>query len=155
MSLKKSILFIAFTFISVCTYSQTEIKHVVNPGETLYSLSKRYNVSVESIKKANGLTSDLIKAGYPLIIPSSSPVSSPSPTTVPVQPQPNQSTPTTNIVPSASVVTSPTLVRASTETDTISTTVRRVEIQIPKCKLTYITDKKTTVAEICVKFGII
>lgn len=154
MSLKKSILFIAFTFISVCTYSQTEIKHVVNPGETLYSLSKRYNVSVESIKKANGLTSDLIKAGYPLIIPSSSPVSSPSPTTVPVQPQPNQSTPTTNIVPSASVVTSPTLVRASTETDTISTTVRRVEIQIPKCKLTYITDKKTTVAEICVKFGI-
>lgn len=37
--------------------------HKVNKGETLYSLSKKYNVKVEELQRENGLTSTLIKTG--------------------------------------------------------------------------------------------
>jgi hypothetical protein len=41
----------------------------VKPGDTLYGLSKRYGVSVASIKSANGLKGDTIVDGKPLRIP--------------------------------------------------------------------------------------
>jgi len=41
----------------------------VKSGDTLYGLSKRYGVSVASIKSANGLKSDLIVDGKSLKIP--------------------------------------------------------------------------------------
>ncbi len=41
----------------------------VKSGDTLYGLSKRYGVSVASIKSANGLKSDLIVDGKTLKIP--------------------------------------------------------------------------------------
>ncbi|NRB60526.1 MAG: LysM peptidoglycan-binding domain-containing protein [Winogradskyella sp.] len=37
--------------------------HKVNKGETLYSLSKKYNVKVEDLQRENNLTSTLIKTG--------------------------------------------------------------------------------------------
>ena len=154
MSLKKTILFITFLFVSVGVYSQNVIKHEVMAGETLYSLSKRYNVSIESIKQANGLTSDLIKAGYPLIIPSqdSSSISTQQPTTP--QSQLQESTLRPESVPATPVIPVSHPQANKTEDDTISSKVRSIEIHIPKCKLTYITDKRTTIGEICVKFGI-
>lgn len=35
--------------------------HLIKRGETLYSISKRYNISVEKLKVMNGLSSNLIK----------------------------------------------------------------------------------------------
>ncbi|MFV8226247.1 glucosaminidase domain-containing protein [Christiangramia aquimixticola] len=43
-------------------------KHVVQKGDTLYSISKRYNTSVEDIKKANGLNGNNISIGQVLSI---------------------------------------------------------------------------------------
>jgi LysM repeat protein len=47
----------------------TNIKHKVKDGQSLYYLSRKYHVSVEKIKKANGLKSNLIKPGKILVIP--------------------------------------------------------------------------------------
>src|SRR5574343_657285 len=44
------------------------VKHTVQAGETLYSISKRYNVTVASIKAANGLSSDSLQVGKVLDI---------------------------------------------------------------------------------------
>lgn len=44
------------------------IIHVVEKGDTLYSLSKRYNVSIESIIKLNNIVDNNIKIGQKLII---------------------------------------------------------------------------------------
>lgn len=42
--------------------------HEVKPQDTLYSLSKHYNVSVEQIKELNGLTDDTLSLGQLLVI---------------------------------------------------------------------------------------
>lgn len=44
-------------------------KHKVKNGQSLYYISRKYHVSVEKIKKANHLKSNLIKPGKVLIIP--------------------------------------------------------------------------------------
>ncbi len=44
------------------------IKHVVKSGDTLYSISKLYNVSIEIIKKSNDLKTDTLTLGQILII---------------------------------------------------------------------------------------
>lgn len=48
--------------------SGDEIFHVVVPGETLFSISKKYGVSVESIKSLNNLPDNNIKSGQKLKI---------------------------------------------------------------------------------------
>lgn len=40
--------------------------HIVNAGETLYAISKRYNIEVEQIKKYNNLTTNEISVGQEL-----------------------------------------------------------------------------------------
>jgi LysM repeat protein len=47
-------------------YSQT---YVVKPGDTLYSISRAFGVTIEALKAANGLTGTLIYAGTVLYIP--------------------------------------------------------------------------------------
>ncbi|MEO1436162.1 MAG: glucosaminidase domain-containing protein [Bacteroidota bacterium] len=44
------------------------IIHNVQSGETLYSISRKYNVTVDQIKAWNKLDSNLIKVGQPLIV---------------------------------------------------------------------------------------
>ncbi|MBC7237066.1 MAG: LysM peptidoglycan-binding domain-containing protein [Chloroflexi bacterium] len=44
-------------------------KHLVQPGDTLFSIALRYGTTVQAIKAANGLVSDRILAGTYLIIP--------------------------------------------------------------------------------------
>lgn len=44
--------------------------HTVTSGDTLFSLSRRYGTTVPAIKTANGLSSDLIRIGQTLTIPS-------------------------------------------------------------------------------------
>ena len=45
-------------------------KHIVQSGEYLGKIAEKYGVSVEAIKKANGLKSSNIAAGQVLKIPS-------------------------------------------------------------------------------------
>lgn len=52
-------------------YSKTPaggIKHTVKEKETLYSISRAYNVAISDIKQWNGLTSDNLSLGQELII---------------------------------------------------------------------------------------
>ncbi len=44
-------------------------QHVVQPGDTLFSLAQRYGVTVEAIQQANNLTSDNIYVGQTLSLP--------------------------------------------------------------------------------------
>ncbi len=57
---------------SVDTAADTQaenIIHVVQRGETLFSLSQRYGTTVQAIQAANGLTGTLIYVGQRLVIP--------------------------------------------------------------------------------------
>ncbi len=47
----------------------TSVKHRVKAGDTLTSLSAKYDVSVQSIMKANNLKNDTIRIGDELTIP--------------------------------------------------------------------------------------
>ena len=53
---------------STSTYA---IEHIVNRGETLFSIARRYNTSVEVIKNLNDLEFDDLSVGQPLPICSS------------------------------------------------------------------------------------
>ncbi|KIY21267.1 MULTISPECIES: M23 family metallopeptidase [Mesobacillus] len=48
---------------------QPEIKHIVKAGETLWSLAKMNDTTVEVIKQSNQLNSDQIASGVVLVIP--------------------------------------------------------------------------------------
>lgn len=61
-------------------YAETS-HYVVQKGDTLYRIATRYNVSVESIKNANGLRSNIIYIGQQLIIPNGSTSISSTPST--------------------------------------------------------------------------
>lgn len=69
-SLYKTFFFFLFlSLFSLFCFSDTN--HVIQNGETLYSLQKKYKVSVEEIKKANNITDvTKIKVGQKIIIPS-------------------------------------------------------------------------------------
>lgn len=43
--------------------------HVVVRGDTLWDLSRKYNVPIDKIKKANGMKSDTVVLGSKLLIP--------------------------------------------------------------------------------------
>ncbi len=43
--------------------------HIVSPGDTLYSISKKYGVDVETIKRLNNLEDNTIYVGMELVIP--------------------------------------------------------------------------------------
>lgn len=49
--------------------SETGYEHVVKSGETLSAIAAAYKVNSSSIKKANGLKSDVVRVGQKLFIP--------------------------------------------------------------------------------------
>ena len=53
---------------SEATVKNDDIKHTVKGGETLFAISRKYDVSPEDIKKWNGLDSDILKIGQVLVI---------------------------------------------------------------------------------------
>ena len=46
-----------------------EIKYVVVKGDNLYSIANKYNITVDELKNANNLTSNILSIGQILIIP--------------------------------------------------------------------------------------
>ena len=47
---------------------QTELRHIVKSGETLWIIANRYGTTVNNLKTWNGLTGDLIRVGQSLIV---------------------------------------------------------------------------------------
>lgn len=70
-------------------FNGREIFHVVAPGETLYSLSRKYDVSIDSLKKYNKLTSSSLNLGDSLIVeyktPGNTTTNVDTPDTAPIQ----------------------------------------------------------------------
>ena len=65
--LLKNALFIFFISINTL-FSQNEKYHIIKKGETLYSISKNYNISVNYLKKINNLNSNYLSIGQRIII---------------------------------------------------------------------------------------
>ncbi|MBI6871243.1 D-alanyl-D-alanine carboxypeptidase family protein [Clostridium aciditolerans] len=51
-------------------YYYRATNYIVQPGDSLYLIAKRFNTTISDIKQANNLTSDLIYVGQSLVIPS-------------------------------------------------------------------------------------
>lgn len=49
--------------------SQPYVRYAIQPGDSLYKIAKAYGISIESLKSANYLSSDVILAGKSLNIP--------------------------------------------------------------------------------------
>ncbi|HEX2944656.1 MAG TPA: L,D-transpeptidase family protein [Clostridia bacterium] len=49
--------------------AQPYVKYVIQPGDSLYKISRAYGLTIESLKAANGLSSDMIIAGNAMNIP--------------------------------------------------------------------------------------
>lgn len=60
------------------TAEDTNITYVVKRGDTLYSIARAYNISVDELKRFNGLTFDTLSIGQELQIPSSMTIVTPS-----------------------------------------------------------------------------
>lgn len=50
-------------------YNKSEGTYTVNPGDTLWNISKRFNTSLEDLKAANNLKEDMVLIDQKLIIP--------------------------------------------------------------------------------------
>ncbi|MBB3698647.1 LysM peptidoglycan-binding domain-containing protein [Flammeovirga yaeyamensis] len=66
--------FVAYILFFLCCnasilFAQTNTSHTVQASETLYSISRKYNVSVQDIIKANNIENNVIKIGQTLQIP--------------------------------------------------------------------------------------
>ena len=158
MSFKRITLCIALYMLTILSYGQTSGTHTVLPGETLTSISAKYNVSIDAIRKLNNINGDMVRAGEQLKIPASS-KSVPS---TKVQPSTSPATSKPESVPAAKLTTPDTPKTTSITPSTFIPTTPKEQSQkaipsdytIPKCKLTHITESKTTVKDICDKFKI-
>ena len=54
--------------IPTSTSSSTSRKYTVQKGESLYSIAKKFNTTVDEIKRKNNLTSNLLSIGQVLNI---------------------------------------------------------------------------------------
>ena len=49
-------------------YSSDNQKYTVIKGDSLYSISKRFNISIDDLKKKNNLTDNTISLGQSIIV---------------------------------------------------------------------------------------
>ena len=73
MGIKKAFLFLLLCLLAGPWVQAQEKRHVVQKGETMYSLSKRYNVTVDAIQRANPEVAKGLKTGMELLIPAPKP----------------------------------------------------------------------------------
>ena len=66
-NLESESLYINQTLKVKATYSDLKLEHIVQQGETLYSISKKYNVSVDEIKNWNNFQDNVIKMGQIIV----------------------------------------------------------------------------------------
>lgn len=79
----KPVVAVASAPVATPTPSQTKVSHTVVRGDTLYNLARRYGTTVNTLKRLNRLTSDLIRIGQVLTLPNvaTPAVATPKPTT--------------------------------------------------------------------------
>jgi LysM repeat protein len=65
-----------------------KVQYTVQENDTLSSISNNYNVPMEAIKEYNGLTSNTVYSGLPLVIPLCERAATPGPTLTPTPPPP-------------------------------------------------------------------
>ena len=84
--MKCSVFKIAFSvlILSAVSYLYSDSVHEVQAGDTLYSISKKYGVSVSAIQEANGFSDNGIKVGQKIKIPDAT-VSASATASVPAQ----------------------------------------------------------------------
>ena len=68
MKLMRAVSALLFCLCALPLFSQN-ISHIVEKGDTLYSLSKKYGVSVDELRSANAISGSDLYAGQKLIIP--------------------------------------------------------------------------------------
>ena len=68
MKLIRAVVALLFCLCALPLFSQN-ISHIVEKGDTLYSLSKKYGVSVDDLRSANSISGSDLYAGQKLIIP--------------------------------------------------------------------------------------
>ena len=68
MKLIRAVSALLFCLCALPLFSQN-ISHIVEKGDTLYSLSKKYGVSVDELRSANAISGSDLYAGQKLIIP--------------------------------------------------------------------------------------
>lgn len=63
---------IAFILFSLCCFSlSADSSYIVKKGDTLYSISRKYQITVPELRAANNLSeNDVLKVGVKLVIPS-------------------------------------------------------------------------------------
>lgn len=84
------------------------VEHTVTTGESLWSLSRKYETTIGEIREANQLSNDLIRAGQKLKIPTSMPEGEPFAPPVPGAQTPAANPPTPPAIPpQASTRTTP------------------------------------------------
>ena len=67
----KTTMILALALLAASASSENMLKHTLEKGETLYSVSRKYKVSYEALASANGVTDPTkLKVGTVLIIPS-------------------------------------------------------------------------------------
>lgn len=67
--MKKTIFLLAFTFTSIFAMF-ADTTYVVQKGDTLYSISRKYQITVAELRTANNFSEqDVLKAGQKLVIP--------------------------------------------------------------------------------------
>ena len=54
--------------IPTTTNTNNSIIYTVQKGDSLYSIAKKYNTTIDNIKKKNNLTSNLLSIGQKIII---------------------------------------------------------------------------------------
>ena len=70
---KMKILYSLFIFVFsliISTQAWADKAYVIKKGDSLYSISKKFKIEIDSIKKANEIVSDKLAPGTKLIIPS-------------------------------------------------------------------------------------
>jgi LysM repeat protein len=98
------------------------VLYTVQPGDTLYSLSRRVNVSIEALRRGNCLSGYTIYTGQKLYLPLLPPTRLPSPTPIPASPTPSPSpTATSRPSPIDTPTSPPTIAPSPTLTPTVIT----------------------------------
>ncbi|MDW8098301.1 MAG: LysM peptidoglycan-binding domain-containing protein [Anaerolineae bacterium] len=76
------LLLFGLTLMPIASAQEGPVIHVVRPGETLYLIAARYNVTVRAIMQANGLRNpNVIYVGQELVIPANAEAPASAPTT--------------------------------------------------------------------------
>lgn len=161
--------FFTFALFSLATFAQTT-KHVIKAGETLYSISRTYDVTVSAIQAANPGLGEKILTGQTINIPAKG-TQAPTQQNTIIQTPEKQETPpeqhiiirSTDLIPNKSErqettvvpVSQPVVIPVVQQPTTVpAEQVVQASTDIPPCKETYEVKKKETLYSIAQRFGV-